>query len=409
MKVYIETLGCKVNFADSADIQTMLINNSYEIVNNPEEADMYIVNSCSVTHRAERECRQIVRRFKNMNHNAEIIITGCSIKSEEFRERARDIEFTKLIPFEHLFEYLRLKSTQNYNISFNRSRPFIRIQSGCDRFCSYCIVPFLRGEPHSTNREVVIKQVEEALRQGYEEIVLVGTHIMLYRDPQDGCNIFRLISQIEKLNYKFRLRLSSIEPYGITQDTIISLAQSKRICGHFHIALQSGSNSVLRDMNRQYTREEFEKIISDIKRYIPYATIGSDVIVGFPTETERDFEETVETVKRLPIDYLHIFRFSPRKNTPAYIMKGTATQAEIRRRAEILKKISFEKKRNMILRNIGRDMDIVITDVNQSTSSGITDNYIKVRIARTDLKQGKMVRVRLTSINTDNTANGELI
>lgn len=409
MKVYIETFGCKVNFADSADILTMLANNSYEIAKDPEEADLYIVNSCSVTHRAERECRQIVRRFKNINPKAEILITGCSIKSEEFRDRASDIPFAKLIPFDDLLEYLALHKLEDIKPKFNRSRPFIKIQTGCDRFCSYCIVPHLRGKPQSVGKGIIIHRIEEALKQGFEEIVLVGTHIMLYKDPEGNGDIFDLLQRIEEMNYRFRLRLSSIEPYGITSDTIRLLMKSKKLCRHFHIALQSGSNRILRDMNRQYTKEEFEALISDIKTLIPQSTIGSDIIVGFPTEREEDFEETLETIRRLPVDYLHIFRFSPRKNTPAYNIKPVSTPAEIKRRAGILKRISFEKRRDMVLRSIGRDMDVVITDIDQSISSGITDNYIKVNIHKTGLKRGGMLRVRLISINPDNSANGEII
>ncbi|MGB9599547.1 MAG: MiaB/RimO family radical SAM methylthiotransferase [Myxococcota bacterium] len=408
MKVYIETLGCKVNFSDSSHIATLLRNNGHSIAMKPEEAEIFIINSCSVTHRAERECRQIARRYYNLNHNIQIIITGCSIRSESFLSRLQDIPFVKIAPLNDIPKILGLSGEKVDNPYFNRSRPFIKIQEGCNRFCAYCIVPFLRGAPISIERDRILNQIEYALINGYQEIVLVGTHLMLYEDPHSKTDIFQLLSDIERLNYNFRVRLSSIEPFGLKEENIKRLSEYRKLCQHFHIPLQSGSGKVLRDMNRDYDISRYISVLSSIKKYMPEATIGTDIIVGFPTETEQDFAETERFVLNEPIDYMHIFRYSRREGTAAFSMKGVSNSTEIKNRSDRLLKISFEKRHNMIKRNLGKVMDIIITD-NNINSTGLTHNYIQVIIQDTSLRKGKMYRARLLSFNSNNKVNGEIL
>ncbi len=407
MKVYIETLGCKVNFADSAKIAALLSSQDHIITNEPDKADIYIINSCSVTHRAERECRQIARRLHIKNPDIDVIITGCSVLSPSFVERSVDIPFVKFVKTSDIPEFFKITPETKLPPFYNRSRPFIKIQEGCDRFCSYCIVPHLRGRPKSITQKEIISEIKDALQRGFQEIVLVGTHIMLYRDEESGTDIFNLLKKINDLDGNFRIRLSSIEPYGLSEYNIRLFSTINRLCAHFHISLQSGSNKILKDMNRHYTTNDFRNIVYNIKTYIPEATIGSDIITGFPSEDNNDFEETIRFISGEPIDYLHIFRFSPRKGTPASSMRQVLTSEEIKRHSDILLKISFEKRRDMIKKYLNKDMDVIITE-NSNKISGLTHNYIKVILKKTDLIKGHLYRVNLKAINQDNTVTGEI-
>ncbi len=408
MRVYIETFGCKVNFAESSDISNIIENSGHQITDNPIEADLFIINSCSVTNRAEREIRQVSRRFHNIKPEAKVIITGCSIFSESFLNRKSEIDFVTLIPQKDLPNILNLKEEKSGEYRFTKSRPFIKIQNGCDRFCSYCIVPYLRGRPYSLSLSDIMNKIEYAINNDYQEIVLVGTHIMLYKDPLSGTDIFGLLQRIDNLDSPFRMRLSSIEPYGLEDKEINYLSKLTRLCGHFHIALQSGSDRILKDMNRNYKKEDFYDIVNKIKDKIPEATIGTDIIVGFPSETESDFEETLKFIESLPVDYLHIFRFSARKNTPAYNLKQVSTDSEIKRRSKILKEISLYKRKNMIAKYAGKVMDVLITHNEKGYSSGLTHNYIKVKIMTENLKKGRLFKVRLNQEIYDNMILGEL-
>lgn len=408
MKVYIETLGCKVNFSDSSYIASILSNNGFIIEKNPENADIFIINSCSVTHRAERECRQIARRYYQINKNAQIFITGCSIKSDSFLARLRDIPFVRIVSINDVQKILKISEKNSNNIYFNRSRPFIKIQEGCNRFCTYCIVPYLRGAPYSIEKDKILNQIRFALNKGFQEIVLVGTHIMLYYDPTTRKDIFELLSDIDSIDYDFRVRLSSIEPFGLGEENIKRLSEYKKLCHHFHIPLQSGSSKVLRDMNRDYDISQYEMVLAAIKKYMPEATIGTDIIVGFPTETDSDFLETEKFLLAQPIDYMHIFRFSPREQTAAFQMKSVSTLAEIKRRSERLKIISFEKRKDMLKRNLDKVMDIIVTE-NEQYTAGLTHNYIKVIIREEILEKGKKYEAKLISINSDNSIIGELL
>jgi threonylcarbamoyladenosine tRNA methylthiotransferase MtaB len=262
--------------------------------------------------------------------------------------------------------------------------------------------------PFSIEKEKILSQIILALNKGFQEIVLVGTHIMLYNDPTTNTDIYELLSDIDRLDYDFRIRLSSIEPFGIKEENIKRLSQYKKLCHHFHIPLQSASPKVLRDMNRDYDISQYETVLSAIKKYMPEATIGTDIIVGFPTETDSDFLETEKFLLTQPIDYMHIFRFSPREQTAAFRMKPVSTPAEIKRRSERLKIISFEKRKDMLKRNLGKVMDIIITE-NKEYSAGLTHNYIKVIIRGDTLEKGKKYKTKLNSINPDNSITGELL
>lgn len=408
MKAYIETLGCKVNFSDSAKLTSLLISNGYTITSEPFNADIFIINSCSVTHKAERECRQLARRFYQINPNAMVIITGCSVFSPSFKNRANEVPFAKMIRLEDIGYTLKLSTQKNPVCYYNRSRPFIKIQEGCDRFCSYCLVPMLRGKPRSKDKNEIIRQIRDALENGFQEIVLVGTHIMLYKDPLTDCSIFDLLDNIEKLNGNFRIRLSSMEPYELTLENIKRLSEYKRLCGHFHIPLQSGSDKILKVMKRGYTTAIYKSIIEEIKKRIPDVTIGTDIITGFPTETEEDFKDTIEFIQSSPIDYLHVFTFSPREGTPAASIKPTLRQSEIKIHSQKLIKISFDKRKEMVKKFLGREMDVVITS-DTNPISGLTHNYIKVVFKNGNPTKSRIYPARLLSLNTDNTIIGEFL
>lgn len=397
--VALHTLGCKLNFSETSEIANQFIQNGYKVVDFDKKADIYVFNTCTVTENAEKECRQIVRRALRLNPEAYIIVTGCyaQLRPEEIAsiEGVNAIlgSNEKFKVFEILNDFNKkelscifVSPTENLNgfgkavssESINRTRAFFKIQDGCDYKCSFCTIPLARGKSRSMEMNELIREFEKIINEGYKEIILTGVNVGDYEDSQKN-TLFNVLQNLIKINGEFRIRISSIEPNLLTDEIIHLTAESDKLCKHFHIPLQSGSNSVLKMMQRRYNVEEYETLIYKINKIIPQAGIGIDVIVGFPGETEKLFEETYNFLSSLKFSYLHVFTYSERPNTKAITLSGRVPIEERKRRNNILRNLSDDKKFSFYQSMIGTEQKVLFESENyDGVMKGFTSNYIRV-------------------------------
>lgn len=426
---YIKTLGCKVNQVESAFLIEKLEEYGFKLTSE-QEAQIYILNSCTVTHKAEAEAKKIIKRWKNKFSPELIILTGCypQVYYKEIYEWAKKNNINNLLI---LGQEDKFRITEILNTSFNLKEPvikvtpiqeftscypiilkrfygharaFVKVQDGCDQFCSYCIVPYTRGSPRSLPISLVLKQIDFYIKQGYKEIVLTGIHLGKwgkdFKPPQKFSELLLAIEDyLKTYNETFNLRLSSLEVKEIDEEFLVYIKESKFLVPHFHIPLQSGSNRILKLMNRHYTQEEYLETLEKLYKLFPHATFGADIIVGFPGETEEDFLETCKVVKNAPLNWLHIFPFSPRPGTKAEKMPDKIPANIIHERINILRKIIEEKRKEFLKSEIGKIRKVVLEkyDENKQAWKGLSENYINVLLknitSETKFK-GKIVKVK---------------
>ncbi|MDR2458439.1 MAG: tRNA (N(6)-L-threonylcarbamoyladenosine(37)-C(2))-methylthiotransferase MtaB [Clostridiales Family XIII bacterium] len=338
MKIFFYTLGCKVNQVETSEFKTKLKLYDFKLSGDEKNADIYIVNSCSVTHIADRKTRQLARRGKKYNEKAKVIVIGCSVNiQKEKLNKIKGIDY--MINNENKNDLIKLllslrekqdKSNFNKEIGtdsipnekkFTRKKAFIKIQDGCNKFCAYCIIPFTRGNPISYKEREIVKKAEEKLKKGYKEIVLTGINIALYKDEKTSSDLISLVSKIASLPYAFKITLSSLEPNVLDLNFLKKLLKIEKLNHKFHLSLQSGSNAILKKMGRNYTREEFTKIIKYLRIFDEKFFISTDIIVGFPCESEFDFLATYNLAKKAEFNHIHIFKYSKRPMTKAEKMK----------------------------------------------------------------------------------------
>ena len=366
MKIYIYTFGCKINQYESQLIREKYCLQNYEYVDNFEQADVIIVNSCSVTAHADKQCDQIIKKFYTKNPSAKIILTGCyaNVSRSKILEKFPFLEIR-----EKSFFLSDIK--QRIKTFDNHSRAFVKIQDGCNSFCSYCIVPYARNKMWSKPVDEIIDEIKNLLSMGYSEIVLTGIHIGKYDK-----GISYLLSQIYKnIKDPFRIRLSSIEVNEITDELIdIMKNESERFCCHLHIPLQSASDKVLKDMNRKYLSKDFLDKISLLKKTFPDIALTTDVICGFPTETNKDFDVTYKFLKDNGFARLHVFPFSARQGTPAYSLKPVYKNGELKTRTDKLLELSKELEQKYFNRFLNTERKAVSLRGNKA----LTDNYLTI-------------------------------
>ena len=397
-KVFFYTLGCKLNFAETSHISKLLVDNGFSVARKGEAADVCIVNTCSVTDTADRKCRQAIHKIVSDNPNAFIIVTGCyaQVNPSEIeqidgvdlvlgaKEKFDILKVMHLLESKEQFERIQVDDI-NSNNSFtpifsagDRTRYFLKVQDGCDYYCTYCTIPFARGKSRSASVAHTMKTIDKALEQGAKEIILTGVNI---GDFGRGSNerFIDLVKAIDKLTAEVRVRISSVEP-NLLEDAIIDIvASSKIIAPHFHIPLQSGSNRVLSLMGRRYTREVFGQKVSLIKRLIPDAFIGVDVIVGMRGETPDMFDETLSFLGDTPFSELHIFPYSEREGTKALSIKPIVSQSEKKRRSELLHNLSDSRIADFYHSQRGKTKTVLWeTTKNPKVMNGYTENYLLV-------------------------------
>ena len=395
--IAFHTLGCKLNFAESSYLAGIFTAKGYVQVEFKEKADVYVINTCTVTRIAEKKCRNAIRVARNLNPEAIIAVMGCmsQINDKEI-EKIEGVDLiignddkTKLVdlieerqtksPTENLvFDISRLKSYYPSYSSSDRTRSFLKIQDGCDYFCTYCAIPYSRGRSRNDDIASVVAQAKILAEQGKKEVVLTGVNIGDF-GKSTGESFLDLIKALDKVEGIERYRISSIEPNLITEEVIDFCVESKAFLHHFHKPLQAGTNKILRLMKRKYERELFAQRVNYINKVMPHAFIAADVIVGFPGETEEDFEEAKSFIDGLPLAALHVFTYSERPGTPAASMQGCVPMSERHRRSEELQKISIRKKEEFYLKNKGKELNVLWeSDEEDGMMFGFTDNYIRV-------------------------------
>ena len=397
-KVFFYTLGCKLNFAETSHISKLLVDNGFSIAHKGEAADVCIVNTCSVTDTADRKCRQAIHKIVSDNPNAFIIVTGCyaQVNPSEIehiegvdlvlgaKEKFDILKVMHLLESKEQFERIQvddIKSNNSFTPIFSagdRTRYFLKVQDGCDYYCTYCTIPFARGKSRSASVAHTMQTINKALEQGAKEIILTGVNI---GDFGRGSNerFIDLIKAIDKLTAEVRVRISSVEPNLLEEAIIDIVASSKIIAPHFHIPLQSGSNRVLSLMGRRYTREVFGQKVSLIKRLIPDAFIGVDVIVGMRGETPDMFDETLSLLGDTPFSELHIFPYSEREGTKALSIKPIVSQSEKKRRSELLHNLSDSRIADFYHSQRGKTKTVLWeTTKNPKAMNGYTENYLLV-------------------------------
>ena len=397
-KVFFYTLGCKLNFAETSHISKLLVDNGFSVAHRGEAADVCIVNTCSVTDTADRKCRQAIHKIASDNPNAFIIVTGCyaQVNPSEIeqidgvdlvlgaKEKFDILKVMHLLESKEQFERIQvddIKSNNSFTPIFSagdRTRYFLKVQDGCDYYCTYCTIPFARGKSRSASVAHTMQTIDRALEQGAKEIILTGVNI---GDFGRGSNerFIDLIKAIDKLTAEVRVRISSVEPNLLEEAIIDIVASSKIIAPHFHIPLQSGSNRVLSLMGRRYTREVFGQKVSLIKRLIPDAFIGVDVIVGMRGETADMFDETLAFLGDTPFSELHIFPYSEREGTKALSIKPIVSQSEKKRRSELLHNLSDSRIADFYRSQRGKTKTVLWeTTKNPKVMNGYTENYLLV-------------------------------
>ena len=421
MKAAFYTLGCKLNYSETSTISKQFLNKGFEIVDSDKHADVYVINTCTVTENAEKDCRQIVRRALKNNPEAFVIVTGCyaQLRPEDLiKIDGVDAVLGSNEKFEifHLIDNFQknelscvyvspTEELDKFNSSFSveedsRTRAFFKIQDGCDYPCSYCTIPLARGKSRSLEFNQVIEQFKSLIDSGFKEIILTGVNVGDYGKDSD-INFYELLKKLVEIKGDFRIRISSIEPNLLTDEIIELASTNKKICNHFHIPLQSGSSKVLKLMQRRYKTEDYEKLIFKLTDKIANLGIGVDVIVGFPGETEEDFLDTYNFLNRLPISYLHVFTYSERPNTKAIEFDGIVEIRERKRRNNMLRILSAKKKYDFYSKMIGKDFRVLFESENNGVIKGFTENYIRVESKNNSEFINNFVDVKLKEVYQD--------
>ena len=392
MKISLHTLGCKVNQCETETIAADLRSRGYEIVPDGSFADVYVINTCMVTQMAERKSRQYIRRAKKANPECKVVVTGCYAEvcpKELSMLDGVDIVLgnrDKAAVADHIFEHLKMKPSCAGEISkTEKTRAFIKIQDGCDRFCAYCIVPYARGKPKSRPLEDITHEARKLISGGFNEIVLTGINTALYGSEEgfsENCGLDKVIKEINGIPGDFRIRLSSLEPTVIDAAYVKKLFKYEKLCRHLHLSLQSGSDRILGLMNRRYNIEEYMQIIRALKAFDPLYGISTDVIAGFPGESDEDFAESIDVIKRARFCKVHVFKYSARKGTAAAEMEGVVSEGKKAERGAALKAEGDKSQRRFFESNIGQAKRVLIEEYIDKAGcyTGFTDNYIKIYI-----------------------------
>ena len=420
MKASFYTLGCKLNYAETATLERQFKDKGYEIVPFTEPSDVCVINTCSVTERADREARQIVRRALRTSPDAFIAVVGCyaQLDPEEIAsidgvdmvlgtsEKFRVFDFAGSLKKNHSPKVFvsPIETVNDFGPAFSggvdgRTRAFLKVQDGCDYNCSFCTIPLARGESRSQSMEACIAQAEQLAAMGYKEIILTGVNVGDYGKKNDS-SLLNLLQALEGVNGIQRIRISSIEPNLLTEELLEFWISSEKICNHFHLPLQSGTDEILRTMRRRYTAAYYNNLISSIREKVPDAGIGVDVIVGFPGETEVLFERNFNFLHTLPISYLHVFTYSERPNTPSINFSGTV-EPRIRYSHSNKLRILGQMKKSAFYQSQKDQVRSVLfeEEIKNNRLFGYTDNYIRVETPYHPLLENAIAQVRIGDFN----------
>ncbi len=427
-RVAFYTLGCKLNFSESSTIARQFADMGYERVSPDSEADVYVINTCSVTEHADKKCRQAIRKFTTKSPNAMVAVVGCyaQLKPEEIAQidgvdfvlgAADKFNLPHLIGNDAKKTKVKVYSCDIDSVSDffpaystgDRTRSFLKVQDGCDYHCSYCTIPLARGKSRNMPSSQIVEQAKAIASQNVKEIILTGVNTGDF-GKSTGETFLELIQQLDRVEGIERFRISSIEPNLITPEMVDFVAQSAKFLPHFHIPLQSGSNRILALMRRRYRRELFAERIELIRSRMPDTFFGVDVIVGFPGETDDDFSDAFRFIEQVKPSFLHIFPYSERPNTPATEFEGKVSPKVVKQRVTLLTELSDRLHKEFFLKHIGQIRPVLVESSRKGDYMfGFTDNYIKVGIPFDKGHAGKVVKVRLEKFTPDGFVEGLVI
>lgn len=442
-RVALENLGCKLNYAETIQIEKEFRRRGFDIVDPASSVDVFVINTCTVTRSADSDCRQIVRRALRTSPEAFVVVTGCYAQGKP--DEVAQIEGVDLILgakekfslFNYAGDFKKQKTltgelgndiNANYHarvfvgpvkdaLEFGaadsastgaRTRAFLKVQDGCDYSCSYCTIPKVRGVSRSPSVEFLVEQAKEVAAHGFKEVVLSGVNVGDYGQGSSD-SFLKLLIALEKVAGIERIRISSIEPNLLTKEIIRVVASSSKYCKHFHLPLQNGSDEVLRRMRRRYNSTQYRETVMCVKEIIPNAGIGADVIVGFPGETNEHFEESVSFIENLPLSYLHVFSYSEREGTDAARFDEVVDPRVRKKRSEILRMLSEKKRYEFNRQHVGKIMRVLVEEeVKDGKMFGFTSNYIRVEMSSNPSKVNEICDVLVTGVS-DNTVIGQVI
>lgn len=438
-KVAFHTLGCKVNMYETEAMQELMQKAGYSIVDFDDKADIYVVNTCSVTNMADRKSRQMLHKAKKDNPDAVIVAVGCyvqaaakSIKQDEkidiiignnMKNKIADIindyyEYqdpnTVDISGDFVLDISKIKEYEEFRVLKHKehTRAFIKIQDGCNQFCSYCIIPYTRGRVRSRSIEEIEKEVRDLVNAGYKEVILTGIHISSYGlDFEDRIQLIELVEKVAAIEGVKRLRISSLEPRIITEEFVERLAKLDNFCPHFHLSLQSGSDNTLKAMSRRYDASEFKEGVRLIRKYFDMPALTTDIIAGFPGETEDDFTESLEYIRDIGFFELHVFPYSKREGTKAASMKETLSNKDKTRRVNLLLSMQEPIRRKFLEEKIGKEVEVLIESEfeheNKRYVLGHSKEYIKVALPYIEKARNMIIPAKLISFIKDDIILGE--
>lgn len=414
-KVALHNLGCKVNAYETEAMQEMLENHGYEIVPFKEGADIYIINTCTVTNMADRKSRQMLHRAKKMNPEAIVVATGCYVQAQEENGQVDEcidiiignnkkkdlIEILEnhieksVIDINHTKEYEEMHLTK----TAEHTRAYIKVQDGCNQFCTYCIIPFARGRVRSRVKEDVIREVTDLAKNGYKEVVLTGIHLSSYGVDLENENLLSLILAVHEVDGIERIRLGSLEPRIITEEFAKTIGSLPKMCPHFHLSLQSGCDETLRRMNRRYTSEEYYEKCELLRKYFDNPALTTDVIVGFPGETEEEFEKSRAFVDKVDFYETHIFKYSKRQGTKAAVMENQVSEQVKTARSNIMLKMDEQKRCKYEAGFVGKEVEVLFEEEMHKNGVrfwvGHTKEYVKIALQTEENLQNQLANVRI--------------
>lgn len=412
MKIFIETLGCKVNTYESEVIKEEFLRNGYELADNLSDANVIVVNTCSVTNQSDAKSRKVIRNARKNNKNAILVVCGCSSQNhqDELKDLGADIlignkDKSKIFDYvnnydnKQIINYYNMINTDFEKMSLDnyseRTRAFVKIQDGCNNYCSYCIIPYLRGTIRNKDLNDAINEINTLVNNGFKEIVLTGIHTGSYPE------LVKLIQEISKNDKLERIRISSIEATEINDEFLKELKNNNKICNHMHIPVQAACDNTLKKMNRKYDMNKFKEIINKIREVRPDINITTDLIVGFPTETEEDFLESYNNAKEIKFGKIHVFPYSKRDGTVAAKMKSIVTDAEKKERTHKMITLSNKLENEYYNKFVDKTLSVLVEEVFDKYCTGHTDNYIKVIINK-KLEHNKFYNVKIIKVDNCN-------
>ena len=429
-KIAFITLGCKVNLYDTEAMAELFTEKGYEVVDFEEYADVYLINTCTVTNLGDKKSRQMIRRAKRINPNSVVVATGCyaQVASEEVakieginivigtKNRSEIVETVENYVDENgvvnnVSDIMGEKEFEPLQISrlTNRTRAYIKIQEGCNRYCTYCIIPYARGPIRSRKPEEVIEEVKKLAENGFKEVVLTGIHVASYGLDLGNITLADIIEKVHSVNGIERIRFSSMEPLAIDDDFVARMAKLPKVCDHYHLSLQSGCNRTLKRMNRKYNAEQYAEACERLRNAFPNVAITTDIIVGFPEETEEDFKESLAFAKKMKLDKIHTFPYSPKKGTPAAKMKNQISGDVKSQRSKEMIALSDKMNIDFLNNNIGKTVPVLFEDMENGFWQGHTTNYIKVLVKSDENLNNKIVDVKLDKIHGVEIVEGTVV